>query len=110
MATPLILVAERGQDGTHRITAVGEIDLSNVGDFAKALTAAIAEANRSGDGVTVDLGAVKYLDSAAINTLFAHADRVERMRLIVHPFLLPVLTISGLSDVVPVEAALSPEA
>jgi anti-anti-sigma factor len=102
MATPLTLSTERGADGTPRVTAVGEIDLSNIDVFTEALTRASAGTRRP---ITVDLSAVKYLDSAGINALFHHADEVDRLHLIVHPFLLRVLTISGLGDIATVEPA-----
>lgn len=105
MATPLTLHVEPGPDGTQRLVATGEIDLSNVEVFAKALGAAVADATERGSIVTVDLSAVKYLDSAAINTLFAEAGHVNCLKLIVHPFLMPVLTISGLGELIPVEPA-----
>ena len=55
--------------------------------------------------ITVDLSAVKYLDSAGINALFKHADEIDRLHLIVHPFLLRVLTISGISEIATVQPA-----
>lgn len=104
MATALTLDTNRGDDGRVVVTARGEIDLSNVDTFSKALVGAI-------DGVspppvlTVDLSAVKYLDSSAINALFRHAESVDQLRLIVHPFLMPVLNISGLNELAELEPA-----
>jgi hypothetical protein len=40
MATPLSLNTSDRGDGTHVLTAAGEIDLSNIDDFTNALTAA----------------------------------------------------------------------
>ena len=105
MATPLTLNTERGADGTPRVIAMGEIDLSNIDMFTEALTTASAGTRRP---ITVDLSAVKYLDSAGINALFHHADEVDRLHLIVHPFLVRVLTISGLSEIATVEPAPAP--
>lgn len=105
MATPLSLNTDRGVDGTPRLTAAGEIDISNIEVFSQALTGA-SEGTRG--PITVDLGAVKYLDSAGINALFRHADEIESLHLIVHPFLLRVLTISGLSEIATVEPAPGP--
>jgi anti-sigma B factor antagonist len=102
MATPLQLNTEQGPDGTPLVTAVGEIDLSNIDVFTAALNSA-ADGNRG--PMTIDLGAVKYLDSAGINALFDHADQVDRLRIIVHPLLIRVLTISGLSKIATVESA-----
>ena len=53
--------------------------------------------------LTVDLAAVEYVDSAAINVLFAHADNIHK--LIAHPLLMNILTISGLTELVTIEAA-----
>lgn len=102
MATPLTLNTDRDADGAPRVVAVGEIDLSNIAVFTEALTKASAGARLP---ITVDMSGVKYLDSAGINALFNHADEVERLRLIVHPFLIRVLTISGLTEIAHVEAA-----
>ena len=52
--------------------------------------------------MTVDLTGVEYLDSGAINALFGHA---ASLRLIANPILMPVLQISGLTDVATVEPA-----
>lgn len=105
MATPLTLNTERGADGTPRVIAMGEIDLSNIDVFTEALSTASAGTRGP---ITVDLSAVKYLDSAGINALFHHADEVDRLHLIVHPFLVRVLTISGLSEIATVEPAPAP--
>ncbi len=104
MATPLSLNTDRGVDGTPRVTAAGEIDISNIDLFSQALTTASEGARGP---ITVDLSAVKYLDSAGINALFRHADEIDRLHLIVHPFLLRVLTISGLSNIATVQPASS---
>lgn len=102
MATPLTLTTDQDADGTPRVVAVGEIDLSNIDLFTRALTSA-----RSGapGKVTVDLGAVKYLDSAGINALFDQADEIDQLHVIVHPLLVRVLNISGFSKIATVEAA-----
>ncbi|QLL08659.1 STAS domain-containing protein [Mycobacterium vicinigordonae] len=102
MATPLYLITDRGADGTARVTATGEIDLSNIKTFTRALTAAGEGTRRP---ITIDLSAVRYLDSAGINALFDHADAVDHLRVIVHPLLIRVLTISGLSKIATVESA-----
>jgi anti-anti-sigma factor len=95
MTTPLALETSRRDDGHRVLIATGEIDLSNVADFSRALDDAAADGR-----LVVDLSAVDYLDSGAINALFAHADQVS---LIINPVLAPVLTISGLTSLVPVE-------
>ncbi len=104
MTTPLSLNVDRLEDGSLTLLATGEIDLSNVGMFAHAIGDAIAERG-DGEAVTVDLSAVDYLDSGGINVLFTFADHI---RLIVKPLLMPVLTISGLTEMAPVEAAQPP--
>jgi anti-anti-sigma factor len=100
MTTALTLNTARCDDGHLVLTARGEIDLSNIDAFNRALDSATAEA--SGATFLVDLGAVEYLDSAAINALFAHADHI---RLRAHPYLSSILVISGLAELVPVDAA-----
>jgi anti-anti-sigma factor len=88
MTTALTLVPGRRPDGTPCLTVSGEIDMSNAGSLAQALD--------GGSGpLVLDLTAVEYLDSAGLNVLFTHAERLE---LVVTPLLEPVLTISGLAD------------
>lgn len=100
MATPLDVRTERTEDGRRTIVVVGELDLSNVAALADAL--AVAAADTGGAPLRIDLGRVDYLDSGAINVLFEHAASIE---LVVNPILLPVLTHSGLVDVVRVTPA-----
>ena len=102
MMTPLSLNTDCGVDGTPRVIAVGEIDISNVHTFTEALTTASEGSRRP---ITVDMSAVKYLDSAGINVLFKHADEIDRLRLIVHPLLVRVFAITGLSEIATVESA-----
>ncbi len=52
--------------------------------------------------MTVDLSGISYLDSGAINALFAYCDQIQ---LIANPVLIPVLTVSGLADETVVEPA-----
>lgn len=100
MTTPLSINVDRRDGGTLALVASGEIDLSNVHAFARALDDAIAGSD--GHPVTVDLSAVDYLDSGGINVLFTCADHI---RVIVKPLLMPVLTISGLTELAPVQPA-----
>jgi anti-sigma B factor antagonist len=102
MATPLTLDTQR-LDGTVVLTAAGEIDLTNVEEFSQSLSGAAQSAGAG--AMTVDLSAVRYVDSAAINALFTLADSSERVHLIVHPLLMRVLDISGLTELATVEAA-----
>ncbi|BBX44802.1 STAS domain-containing protein [Mycobacterium cookii] len=106
MMTPLTLETDRGADGTPRVIAAGEIDTSNIHVFTEALTSAT---NGTRGPITVDMSAVKYLDSAGINVLFKHADEIDRLHLIVHPFLMRVLTITGLSEIATVQPAPTPD-
>ena len=105
MPTSLTLDTARRSDGQVVLTATGEIDLSNVDAFSQALRTASIEAGSDGGTLTVDLSAVEYLDSAAINVLFARADDI---RLIAHPLVVPILSISGLTELVAVEPAPPP--
>jgi len=102
MPTSLTLDTARCSEGKLTLIAAGEIDLSNVEAFDQALGAATAEAARNGETLTVDLAAVEYLDSAAINALFTRADHI---RLVANPLLMPVFKISGLSELITVEPA-----
>jgi anti-anti-sigma factor len=103
MPTPLTLNTEHGDDGRIVLIAAGEIDLSNIDAFSQALTAAITEEG-GGATLTVDLSAVEYLDSAAINVLFTRADHIQ---LIAHPLLMSILAVSGLTELVTTEPAAS---
>ena len=106
MAALLTLDTARSDDGKLVLIAEGEIDLSNIDTFTQALTTAIAETAERDETLTVDLSAVEYLDSAAINALFPHA---EQIHVIAHPFLVRVFDISGLAELATIEPA-SPKA
>ena len=70
MPTSLTLDTARSDDGRLVLIAAGEIDLSNIDTFNQALTTASRrDCSSSGETLTVDLSAVEYLDSAAINAL-----------------------------------------
>ncbi|ORB73046.1 STAS domain-containing protein [Mycobacterium scrofulaceum] len=101
MPTLLTLDTARRDDGELMLVAAGEIDLSNIDHFVQALTSASGQAGGGGP-LTVDLSGVEYLDSAAINALFTHANHIH---LIAHPILMPILTISGLTELVAVDPA-----
>jgi anti-anti-sigma factor len=102
MAAVLTVTSRRADDGTVAVAAVGELDMSTIGRFESALRTAIDEAG-PGRTTTLDLSAVEYLDSAAINVLFENAERIGSV--LVHPLLLRGLTISGLDQVVEVRSA-----
>jgi anti-anti-sigma factor len=101
MATPLSVSTGLRDDGTVVVSATGELDMSNVDALSAAIAEAMTPASQDGGVLTIDLTGVEYLDSAAINALYGHADRTH---LIVNPILIPVLTVSGLTDVASVEA------
>jgi anti-anti-sigma factor len=103
MPTPLTLRTRRREDGTVLLIATGELDLSNIDTFIDAIAAAVDMPIQESGRLTVDLSAVDYLDSGAINALFGHVDRIRRI--VANPILMPVLTISGLTSVATVEAA-----
>ena len=101
MATPLSVRTVVRDDGSAVLGVTGELDMSNIDVFATAIADAMTPAAHDGGVLTIDLTAVEYLDSAAIDVLFGHADRI---RLIVNPVLMPVLKVSGLANVTSVEA------
>ncbi|KDE97796.1 anti-anti-sigma regulatory factor [Mycolicibacterium aromaticivorans JS19b1 = JCM 16368] len=102
MSTPLTVRVERAAGGQLVLRAAGEIDASNVADFAEALNAAV----NGGSALNVDLTAVDYLDSAAINALVPHAESLE---IVANPVLMRVLTVSGLAELAKIRPAAEPE-
>ncbi len=102
MPTPLDVRTDR-RDGAVVLSVTGELDLSNVESFTDAIVTALGGHGRATGRTTVDLTAVEYLDSAAINALFDHAAQIRRI--VANPILISVLTISGLTSVVEVSAA-----
>jgi anti-anti-sigma factor len=104
MSTPLTVRIDRAADGRLVLFAAGEIDASNVADFAEALDAGT---NGDSETLTVDLSEVEYLDSAAINALAPHA---ETLQIIANPVLLRVLTVSGLAELAKIRPAPSSDA
>ena len=103
MPTQLRLrTARPGHGSGLRLEASGEIDLSNVDELKSALADAVAEIGGSGAELVVDLAEVEYVDSAAINVLSAYADAIHRI--VVHPYLLSTLRVSGVTELVTVDA------
>jgi anti-anti-sigma factor len=100
MATPLTLSTDSREDGTLVLRAIGELDLSNIDVFANALSTAVESVKDH--HLSVDLSEVEYLDSGAISVLFDHADGIQ---IVVNPILLPVLKVSGLTEVAKIEPA-----
>jgi anti-sigma B factor antagonist len=100
MSTALTLTTGRHPDGAVVLAAIGEIDMSNAGAFAAALTGARHEAAHS--PIIVDLTGVEYLDSAGLAALFPH---IEQVKLVASPLLAPVLTVAGLADLTTIHDA-----
>jgi anti-sigma B factor antagonist len=92
VTTPLELSTRQDGDGTTVLSAVGEIDMSNVEDFRDALS----QAGAGGAGFVVDLTGVGYLDSAGLTALLPYAPRI---RVISTAVLAPVLSVSGLDPI-----------
>jgi anti-anti-sigma factor len=82
--TQLARIAEDWRDDVVVAHIEGEIDASNVTDIGERLRALLS--NRS-VAMVVDLSATTYLDSAAINLLFALGDEMsfhqQRLALVV---------------------------
>jgi anti-sigma B factor antagonist len=98
MTTPLTLTPGRRSDGTQQLAVTGEIDMSNGHRLAEAL-------ETTSGSVVLDLTAVDYIDSAGLNVLFAHADRLE---VIAPARLSRVLTVSGLTELATVHGLTAP--
>lgn len=102
MPTLLTLDTGRREDGRLVLTAAGEIDLSNIDDFDRALSDATGALDAGRERLIVDLSALEYLDSAAINALFV---RGEQIHVVAPQLLMSTLAMTGLTEVVPVEAS-----
>ncbi len=74
----------------------GEIDMANAGQFR----AALADLTARHDRVEIDLTAVRYLDSAAINVIYDHLRRVSRVLVAPDSVISRALGIAGLGDLV----------
>jgi anti-sigma B factor antagonist len=96
MSTDLRISTAHAADGTAQLTAAGEIDLSNADEFARALAEAVSPLRR----LLVDLTGVEYLDSAALATLFTHADDIA---IRISPLNETLLTVCGLTDLTDVQ-------
>ncbi|KUI12155.1 anti-anti-sigma factor [Mycobacterium lehmannii] len=103
MPTALTVRTDRRVDGTVALSAAGELDLSNIDTFTDAIAEAVGRSNQELGRLTVDLTAIEYLDSGAINALFENAQQIRKI--VANPILMPVLSISGLTSVAEVQAA-----
>ena len=101
MATPLSLNTDRRDDGTLVLTATGRDRPEQYRRLRRALRDARRRRATARRSPSTSAGC-EYLDSGAINVLFANADRIH---LIANPVLMPVLNISGLTEVATVEPA-----
>jgi anti-anti-sigma factor len=61
-------------DGVHALVAMGELDISNVGELRDRAREIPAEA----PGVVVDLSDATFIDSATVGFLFELRQRLER--------------------------------
>jgi anti-sigma B factor antagonist len=96
MTTALQITTGAAGDGAPRLTAVGEIDLSNADDFAQAMAGGVGAGRR----LLVDLTGVEYLDSAALAVLFTHADDIA---IRISPLNETLLRVCGLADLTEVQ-------
>ncbi|HEX3827516.1 MAG TPA: STAS domain-containing protein [Sporichthyaceae bacterium] len=87
------------------VIPVGTLDIGN----ARLLHAALADA-KADPALVVDLRRVRYLDSAAVTVLFAHAHKPLRILVRAGSAVAQVVEICGLSRVAQVElpAAVDP--
>jgi anti-anti-sigma factor len=65
-------------DGSVRIAVSGEVDLANAAAVEDQIVAAITNQVA---GVSVDLGAVDYMDSAGMRILFSLASRLAGLQI-----------------------------
>ncbi|GAA4844415.1 STAS domain-containing protein [Pseudonocardia benzenivorans] len=91
--------------GTVEIVVTGEIDLQNAGAVERRIHDMVDNEARS---VTIDLGALEYLDSAGLRVLFTLASRLELLQ-VAFDVRVPegsivrrAVDLSGLGDIVAV--------
>jgi anti-sigma B factor antagonist len=81
------------------VTVIGEVDLAT----APRLRGALEQAAAVGNGIRVDLRAVRYLDSAGMAALFEFSSHGMTVRVCPGSIVARVLEISGLANVATVE-------
>ena len=92
---------------TVRITVGGEIDLANAAVVEEQISAAVTNQVTA---VTLDLGELRYIDSAGLNILFALVSRLEVLQIALHVRVPPgslarrVLELSGFGTLVDLDA------
>lgn len=96
MTTPLRITTGETTDGLPRLSAEGEIDLTNADGFAARLRDALSPGRR----LLVDLTDVLYLDSAGLAVLFANAEHID---IRIAPLNEALLSFSGLDQLTTVE-------
>ena len=93
---------------TVHIAVGGEIDLANVGVVEEQIAEAITNQVTA---VTIDLGALSYIDSAGLHVLFSLVARLEVLQIALSVHVPPgslarrVLELSGFGALVDLDAA-----
>jgi anti-anti-sigma factor len=99
-----VTVDHEGED-TVRISVAGEMDMDNAADVEREILDAISNQLTA---VTLDLGALDYLDSAGLRVLFTLHTRLETLQIALQ-LLVPsqspirrVIDLSGVTAAIPV--------
>jgi anti-anti-sigma factor len=90
MTAELHLRTGQGPGDIPMLVAAGEVDMTNVDTFRRALV----EAGKIGGCLILDLAGLRYLDSTGVAALFALARNV-RLDVVASDMIAPVLEISG---------------
>ena len=98
---------EHGPDKAVRIAVAGEIDMDNAVDVEHQILEAVSNQLTA---VTLDLGALDYLDSAGLRVLFTLATRLHTLQITLQ-LLVPtdspirrVIDVSGVPAAIPVRS------
>jgi anti-sigma B factor antagonist len=88
-------------DGVPTIALSGELDSSNVGQLEAAVSSILAE---HPERVILDLGALRFMDSAGISVLVSLAAELDTLQIRnPSPIVRRVIEITGLTDILQVE-------
>lgn len=100
--TPLSVSVEVRPDCVY-VTVTGDVDISNSAELALRLEGAARKA--SGEGLTIDLSGVRYMDSSALRALLKVRSAHAGIHLIVQGGTLTarIIDISGLREIFEVE-------
>lgn len=106
MTTPLAIEALADEPG---LRVAGELDASNVSEFATRLEELVA-----GDSITLDLTGLEFIDSAGMNaliTLARNLGEASRMTMRVLPEgpVRRVIDLMGIADVLDTVVLVEPE-